>query len=248
MPITAEEKKHLINYKFNGGDLSILYQRVLTHWSQWCVDVFCPAFVAPNLITLVGLIVSLFTTAITLHVHPSLEPGCPRWIGLMVGISLFAYQTLDAMDGKQARKTGSSSALGMVFDHGCDAINAGITLLAMGCVMGTGWTGKLFMTYYSAFIPFYIQTWEEYYTGSMIFPAFNGPTQGILMAIAVCFAQFFVGNEIFHKVSCSSLSLPFFVLSMFVWLLVAFSFPLLSLFVGVVQTSIFCLTSRKPFH
>jgi disulfide bond formation protein DsbB len=68
------------------------------------------------------------------------------------------------------------------------------------------------------------------------------------MAIAVCFAQFFVGNEIFHKVSCSSLSLPFFVLSMFVWLLVAFSFPLLSLFVGVVQTSIFCLTSRKPFH
>jgi len=26
------------------------------------------------------------------------------------------------MDGKQARKTGNSSPLGMLFDHGCDAL------------------------------------------------------------------------------------------------------------------------------
>jgi phosphatidylglycerophosphate synthase len=32
-------------------------------------------------------------------------------------------QTLDAMDGKQARRTGSSSPLGELLDHGvCDAI------------------------------------------------------------------------------------------------------------------------------
>ena len=29
---------------------------------------------------------------------------------------------LDNADGKQARKTGSSSVLGMLFDHGCDMI------------------------------------------------------------------------------------------------------------------------------
>jgi ethanolaminephosphotransferase len=28
------------------------------------------------------------------------------------------------MDGKQARRTGSSSPLGLLFDHGCDAINS----------------------------------------------------------------------------------------------------------------------------
>lgn len=100
----------------------------------------------------------------------------------------------------KARKTGSSSALGMVFDHGCDAINAGVSVLSMGAVMGTGWTGKLFMPYLGAFLPFYVQTWEEYYTGSMIFPAFNGPTQGLLMAIAVCFIQSWIGNEAFHEV------------------------------------------------
>ena len=31
---------------------------------------------------------------------------------------LFIYQSLDAIDGKQARRTGSSSPLGEVFDHG----------------------------------------------------------------------------------------------------------------------------------
>ena len=38
------------------------------------------------------------------------------------------------MDGKQARKTGSSSALGMLFDHGCDSINGGVTSISISSV------------------------------------------------------------------------------------------------------------------
>jgi ethanolaminephosphotransferase len=208
--LTEEEKDHVRNYKFTGGDLSLLYQHVLTHWSQWCNDTFIPAWMAPNMITLIGLIVSTTAAAVTVYVHPSLAPGTPRWVGIMSGISLFAYQTLDSMDGKQARKTGSSSALGMLFDHGCDAINAGVSVMTMGAVMGTGWTGKLYMPYFAAFLPFYVQTWEEYYTGTMIFPMFNGPTQGILMAVGVCFIQAYIGNEKFHEVI---LLFPFFWLS-----------------------------------
>lgn len=34
------------------------------------------------------------------------------------GVGLFIYQSLDAIDGKQARRTGASSPLGEVFDHG----------------------------------------------------------------------------------------------------------------------------------
>lgn len=30
---------------------------------------------------------------------------------------------MDSIDGKQARRTGTSSPLGELFDHGCDAIN-----------------------------------------------------------------------------------------------------------------------------
>lgn len=31
---------------------------------------------------------------------------------------MFAYQSLDAIDGKQARRTGTSGPLGELFDHG----------------------------------------------------------------------------------------------------------------------------------
>lgn len=34
------------------------------------------------------------------------------------GIGLFLYQTLDAIDGKQARRTGMAGPLGEMFDHG----------------------------------------------------------------------------------------------------------------------------------
>ena len=69
---------------------------------------------------------------------------CPCWpcantvyaaiqVYLTAAAALLAYQTLDNMDGKQARRTGSSSPLGQLFDHGCDAFNttaSGLNLAA----------------------------------------------------------------------------------------------------------------------
>ena len=43
----------------------------------------------------------------------------------MAGISLFIYTSLDALDGKQARRTNSNTPLGELFDHTCDAFNIG---------------------------------------------------------------------------------------------------------------------------
>lgn len=43
----------------------------------------------------------------------------------MSAVGLFIYQSLDAIDGKQARRTNSSSPLGELFDHGCDAVSTG---------------------------------------------------------------------------------------------------------------------------
>ena len=37
---------------------------------------------------------------------------------------------MDAIDGKQARRTGMASALGEMFDHGCDAINTSVSVNA----------------------------------------------------------------------------------------------------------------------
>ena len=53
----------------------------------------------------------------------------PAWASWIIVIALFLYQTLDALDGKQARRTGSSSPLGQLFDHGCD------TLALLACLV-----------------------------------------------------------------------------------------------------------------
>ena len=46
----------------------------------------------------------------------------PRWVYFNLAGSLFVYQTMDAIDGKQARRTGTGSPLGELFDHGLDCI------------------------------------------------------------------------------------------------------------------------------
>ena len=47
----------------------------------------------------------------------------------MCAAGIFIYQTLDAIDGKQARRTNSASPLGELFDHGCDSLSTGMILL-----------------------------------------------------------------------------------------------------------------------
>lgn len=50
----------------------------------------------------------------------------PTWAYLACAIGLFIYQSLDAIDGKQARRTNSSTPLGELFDHGCDSLSTGL--------------------------------------------------------------------------------------------------------------------------
>lgn len=43
---------------------------------------------------------------------------------------------LDNLDGRQARRTGSSSPLGLMFDHGCDALTTFIFTLGLSTIIG----------------------------------------------------------------------------------------------------------------
>ena len=199
--LSASDRKQLHEYQYSGGDSSPVYKYVLSPFAQFCVDYFIPLWFAPNFVTLLGLAASLLSLAFTLYFDPTLTGKGPRWLHLLTGLCVFAYQTFDNMDGKQARRTKSSSALGMLFDHGCDALNSGIMCINMGAVVNTGWTTKIFMCVWSGFVPFYFQTWEEYYTGSMILPSFNGPTEGLLMAVGMCVISYFTGADWWQTVS-----------------------------------------------
>ena len=83
---------------------------------------FFPTWFAPNLMTTVGLVFALGAYGTLLWHSPDLDGSLPAWAAVACAAMLFVYQTMDGMDGKQARRTKSSSALGQLFDHGCDAI------------------------------------------------------------------------------------------------------------------------------
>lgn len=196
-----ESEKHAIRtYKYSGGDASLTYKYVLSPFAQFCVDYFTPTWVAPNVITLAGLACTTTAAILTFIYNPELDTSCPRWLCLLSGFSIIAYQTLDNMDGKQARRTGSSSSLGMIFDHACDAINVVVSAIPVASAVGTGWTSKMFLCFFCGFVPYYLQTWEECYIGSMNLPIFNGSSEGLLMVFCVCTISYLYGPQFWHTV------------------------------------------------
>lgn len=79
----------------------------LSPLAEGIVRRFIPTWVAPNLITLLGLlfpVASLVIFAWTSSSDFSDEP--PRWAFFFNAFALFAYQTLDNMDGKQVCGSG----------------------------------------------------------------------------------------------------------------------------------------------
>lgn len=97
--LTSKNRDALRAYKYKGGDNSYIYRHCLSPWAEYCVS-FVPPSVAPNLITLAGLLFSVSSLVLTVVFNPNLEDG-PRWLYLYTAGALFIYQTLDNMDGKQ---------------------------------------------------------------------------------------------------------------------------------------------------
>jgi ethanolaminephosphotransferase len=81
-------------------------------------------------------------------------------------ITLFLYQTLDAIDGKQARRTGTSSPLGQLFDHGCDALGACLNVYVPMQVLKIGTNSLTYYVYMGGLMTtFFSSNWEEHHTG-----------------------------------------------------------------------------------
>ncbi len=56
----------------------------------------------------------------------------PAWALVACGLLYTTYYVFDQLDGKHARNTGQSSPLGLLMDHGCDAITTFLVTGALG--------------------------------------------------------------------------------------------------------------------
>ena len=97
----------------------------------------------------------------------------PSWSLHLNGLGLFVYQTLDAVDGKQARRTGTSSPLGELFDHGCDAISMVVVITGATISLKLGqlphWMIFVCISASVMFATVYLTHWRAYVSGVVRF-------------------------------------------------------------------------------
>lgn len=76
----------------------------------------------------------------------------------------------------------------MIFDHGCDAINAGVGAMNFITLMGIRLDDPVavLVSMATPFVPFFVATWEEYYIGDLVLPIINGPSEGVLVGVTLC--------------------------------------------------------------
>lgn len=110
---------------------------------------------------------------------------------------VFTYYTLDNIDGKQARRTGNSSPLGMCMDHGCDAL--GVTFIALGVAKVIGFNDEaliLFSGQIAVLGSFWLSTWAQYHSkGILLLGKFNAVDDGIPFIAFLGIFTFFVGQD-----------------------------------------------------
>ncbi|XP_053600589.1 choline/ethanolaminephosphotransferase 1 isoform X8 [Plodia interpunctella] len=164
--LTAAQLKRLSEHKYSCLSDSIL-DSLLQPWWCWLVSK-TPLWLAPNLITILGLIVNIVTTLILVWYSPDARQDPPRWACALCALGVFVYQSLDAIDGKQARRTNSQSPLGELFDHGCDSLSTVFIALGACIAVKLGeYPTWMFFQCICAMTLFYCAHWQAYVTGTL---------------------------------------------------------------------------------
>ncbi|KAG0711546.1 Choline/ethanolaminephosphotransferase 1 [Chionoecetes opilio] len=166
--LSEPQLRRLEEHKYSCASTSLL-DPCMQRWWCWLVEQ-CPLTLAPNLITITGLIINIVTSLLLCYYSPDAKQEVPRWACFLCALGLFIYQSLDAIDGKQARRTGTSSPLGELFDHGCDSLSTVFVSLGVCCSVRLGtlpyW---MFFQCMMAVTLFYCAHWQTYVSGTLRF-------------------------------------------------------------------------------
>uniref|UniRef100_A0A8C5CGX3 Ethanolaminephosphotransferase 1 n=1 Tax=Gadus morhua TaxID=8049 RepID=A0A8C5CGX3_GADMO len=166
-----------------------------------------PTWLAPNLITFTGFMFLVlnflmlafydydFIASAHEHVH------VPSWVWFAAGLFNFLAYTLDGVDGKQARRTNSSTPLGELFDHGLDSWACIFFVTTVYSIFGRGETGVSVATlYYILWVvlfSFILSHWEKYNTGILFLPWGYDASQVTISIVYIVTAV--VGVETWYK-------------------------------------------------
>ncbi|KAF2885223.1 hypothetical protein ILUMI_20942 [Ignelater luminosus] len=181
--LTNEQLIGFENYKYSCKDTSPFSTYVMHPFWNKVVE-YCPKWIAPNVLTFTGFIFTILTLVLFTWMdynffasspdHPEVPP-LPKWTFTLSAINLFIAYTLDGIDGKQARRTGSSGPLGELFDHGLDSYTAALIPVTVYSIFGRGTkysvdSLRMYFIIWNVLVNFHLSHWEKYNTGVLFLP------------------------------------------------------------------------------
>ena len=198
--LSLQNLENIKNFKYAGTDNSLFYSKILSPCLNKLINYF-PQSLAPNLITLMSFFFNILSFYITL-----MDGGLDYYSILSRGTCLFQavahilYYVLDNLDGKQARRTGTSTAYGMLLDHGCDVFTNIIVAFNMSHLLILGSNNFISFLFFSGlFLGFFSLTYQEYIFGELLLPEINGANEGNLLIVIFSLVGFFFGCGIYRN-------------------------------------------------
>ncbi|KAL1489556.1 hypothetical protein ABEB36_013509 [Hypothenemus hampei] len=166
--LSESQLRKLGEHQYSCQSVSICDNLLQPYWNWLVLRV--PIWLAPNLLTIMGLAVNIFTALILVSFSPDAKREPPKWACGLCAIGLFIYQSLDAIDGKQARRTGSANPLGELFDHGCDSLSTVFVAVSACTAIQLGnYPAWMFFQCFCAMTLFYCAHWQTYVSGTLRF-------------------------------------------------------------------------------
>ncbi|KAL1303665.1 hypothetical protein AAFC00_007019 [Neodothiora populina] len=197
-PLSRDALANLREYKYSSVDKSYISRYILRHYWNACVE-FLPLWLAPNMVTLLGFFFIIGNVGLMVIYDPGLTGAAPPWVFVSYAIGIWMYSTMDNIDGKQARRTGTSSPLGELFDHGIDSLNCTLASLLETSAMGLGPTPLGAFTAMVPCLPMFFSTWETYHTHTLFLGVFNGPTEGLILACTIMLISAVHGAQVWSQ-------------------------------------------------
>ena len=132
--ILPEHYEIIRSYRYKSSDASISYNYCMSPLCNYLVNFF-PKWLAPNVITVSGFFLNIIYFLITGYYTGFRGGEVPPWACFFSAFCYLLYQILDNIDGKQARRTNSSSPLGLLVDHGTDACTTFFITCGLGAIL-----------------------------------------------------------------------------------------------------------------
>ncbi|XP_060793602.1 ethanolaminephosphotransferase 1 isoform X2 [Neoarius graeffei] len=204
--VTQEQLSGFDKYKYSAVDTNPLSIYVMHPFWNSMVKIL-PTWLAPNLITFTGFMFLVLNFAILsfydfdFYASAAGHSHVPSWVWIAAGLFNFLAYTLDGVDGKQARRTNSSTPLGELFDHGLDSWACVFFVSSMYSVFGRGESGVSVFTLYGllwvVLFSFILSHWEKYNTGVLFLPWGYDISQVTISIVYIITAV--VGVETWYK-------------------------------------------------